>query len=161
MGGCGEAATGEIEEEAEVADAELGEEWRPWGGEREDAEVKARGVKPVPESWSSEGRDVSICSHQHEQNFAWRLDGERERIHTHHLMHLPASNLRWHIRSILIVRTTRRLIRGNSRRFRINGCTAQPTRYPASVIHCPVFTLCCGAVYAKDLASAVKHYCYH
>ncbi len=55
--GC-RAETLEIVEVAEVWDATLGEEVRPpWAALRER---RARGVKPVPESESSWGRDVSV-----------------------------------------------------------------------------------------------------
>ena len=54
--GC-RAETLEIVEVAEVCDATLGEEVRPWGELRES---RARGVKPVPESESSWGREVSV-----------------------------------------------------------------------------------------------------
>lgn len=76
-------------------------------------------------------------------------------------MHLSTTNLRRQIWVVLIVRTTRSLIRGNSRRFRLHIHTTQPAQHPASGVHCAVLALRCGAVYAEDLAAAVEHDCYH
>lgn len=47
---------------AEVCDAADGDELRPFGELREAPPASARGVKPVPESESSWGRDVSTSN---------------------------------------------------------------------------------------------------
>jgi hypothetical protein len=91
--------------------------------------------------------------------------GKGGRGQTHHLMHLSTTDLLRlrlrQIRVVLIVRTTRSLIRRNSRRFRIRIHTAQPAQHPALAVHCAVLALRCGAVCAEELAAAVEHDCYH
>jgi hypothetical protein len=76
-------------------------------------------------------------------------------------MHLPTTNLRRHVWVLVVIRTTRRLLRSNSWCLRIRWHGSQPAQYSTSRIDCTVFALGCSAHHAKEPAAAPEHNPYH